>query len=56
MQEAVAKGLQLASRVDFFEKQRQEYAERRRVLLGAFEKLGMKYTFPEGSYFVLLVR
>ena len=33
-----------------------EYAERRDVLIKVFDELGMKYTLPQGSYFVLLVR
>lgn len=56
LQEAVAAGLDKAEESGFFELQRKEYTERRKVLTDAFDKLGLKYTFPEGSYFVLLVR
>ncbi|KAF6762355.1 pyridoxal phosphate-dependent transferase [Ephemerocybe angulata] len=38
----------------FFENQLSEYAERRKVLCDAFDEIGLKYTLPEGSYFVLL--
>lgn len=55
LQEAVAAGLEQAKERKFFEIQIEEYAERREVLVGAFERLGMKYILPEGSYFVLLV-
>ncbi|KDQ64893.1 hypothetical protein JAAARDRAFT_28546 [Jaapia argillacea MUCL 33604] len=54
LQEAAAAGLEQATERGFFEKQLAEYAERREVLCNAFERLGMKYTLPEGSYFVLL--
>ena len=33
-----------------------EYDERRLTLTDAFDKLGMKYSRPQGTYFVLLVR
>ena len=33
-----------------------EYDERRLTLTDAFDKLGMKYSRPHGTYFVLLVR
>jgi len=54
LQEAVAGGLEQAPGRNFFEVQRGEYQERRDVLLAAFDRLGMKYTLPQGSYFVLL--
>jgi len=54
MQEAVAGGLEQAPGRNFFEVQRNEYEERRNVLLAAFDRLGMKYTLPQGSYFALL--
>jgi kynurenine aminotransferase len=55
MQEAAAAGLEQANERGFFEKQRAEYAERRAVLIDAFERLGLKYTLPQGTYFALLV-
>jgi kynurenine aminotransferase len=55
LQEAAAAGLELARHNGFFEQQTKEYVERRDVLTKVFDKLGMKYTLPEGSYFLLLV-
>jgi len=55
MQEAVAAGLEQVTERKFFETQRAEYEERRAILCEAFDKLGLKYTLPEGSYFILLV-
>jgi len=54
MQEATAAGLEQAKERNFFETQLREYDERRQILLDAFEKLPMKYTFPGGTYFALL--
>ncbi|KAF9534179.1 pyridoxal phosphate-dependent transferase [Crepidotus variabilis] len=54
LQEATAAGLEQADKHQFFETQRAEYLERRSILCEAFDKLGLKYTLPEGSYFVLL--
>lgn len=55
LQEAAAAGLEQAKERGFFPKQNQEYEERRDLLVSYFDKLGMKYSLPEGSYFVLLV-
>ena len=55
MQEAVAAGLEQVLERGFVEKQRAEYIQRRQILADAFDKLGMRYTLPEGSYFLLLV-
>lgn len=55
LQEAVAAGLEVAQSQNFFNIQREEYAARRTILTDVFDKLGLKYTFPEGSYFILLV-
>ncbi|KAI0669109.1 PLP-dependent transferase [Trametes maxima] len=54
MQEAAAAGLERAHAHGFFEQQLREYEERRAVLLDAFERLGLEYTWTEGSYFALL--
>ncbi|PPQ99041.1 hypothetical protein CVT24_003601 [Panaeolus cyanescens] len=54
LQEAAAAGLEQAKERKFFETQREEYTERRKVLSDAFDELGLKYTQPEGSYFILL--
>lgn len=55
LQEAAAAGLEQAAERQFFEIQRKEYLERRAILCDAFDRLGLKYALPEGSYFVLLV-
>jgi len=54
LQEASALGLEQAKERKYFETQVREYDERRAVLVDAFERLGMKYTLPQGSYFILL--
>lgn len=54
LQEAAASGLEQAKNRKFFEIQRAEYEERRKILCDAFNDLGLKYTLPEGSYFILL--
>ncbi|KAF9055070.1 PLP-dependent transferase [Hymenopellis radicata] len=54
LQEAAAVGLEQVKDRQFFETQRKEYAERRAVLTEAFDKIGIKYTFPEGTYFTLM--
>ena len=56
LQEAAAAGLEQAKTHNFFPTQIKEYAERRDVLLKIFDDLGLKYTSPQGTYFVLLVR
>ena len=55
MQEAVAGGLELAPKYDFYTTQLREYTARRNILVKAFDDLGLKYSLPEGSYFILLV-
>ncbi|TFK76029.1 PLP-dependent transferase [Pluteus cervinus] len=54
LQEAAACGLEQAEERKFFETQRDEYAERRAILTNVFDELGMVYSMPEGTYFVLL--
>jgi len=54
LQEAVAAGLEQAEGRNFFHIQMKEYEERRNILISVFERLGLKYTMPEGSYFILL--
>jgi kynurenine aminotransferase len=56
LQEAAAAGLEQATERKFFQTQTKEYEERKDVLIEAFERLGLPYTVPEGSYFALLVR
>ncbi|KAJ6629116.1 pyridoxal phosphate-dependent transferase [Mycena sp. CBHHK59/15] len=54
LQEAAASGLEQAERRGYFANQRAEYTERRAILTDAFDRLGLTYTRPEGSYFILL--
>lgn len=54
MQEAVAAGLEQCRKRQFVETQCAEYVERRAILADAFDRLGARYTLPEGSYFMLL--
>jgi kynurenine aminotransferase len=54
MQEAVAIGLEKAAEHDFFPRQLVAYSERRDILTSYFDKLGLSYTKPEGSYFLLV--
>ncbi|KZT43032.1 PLP-dependent transferase [Sistotremastrum suecicum HHB10207 ss-3] len=54
LQEAAAAGLEQAPSRNFFPLQLQAYQERRDILLEGFDRLGMNYTHPEGSYFALL--
>lgn len=56
LQEAAAAGLEQATERGFFAKQCREYQERRDVLTATFDKLGLPYALPQGTYFVLLVR
>jgi kynurenine aminotransferase len=55
LQEATAAGLEQANERGFFETQIREYEERRDLFTSVFDRLGMKYTLPQGTYFVLLV-
>lgn len=54
MQEAVAIGLEKATEHKFFEEQVAAYQERRDVLCSYFDQIGLSYTKPEGSYFLLV--
>ncbi|KAJ7507671.1 pyridoxal phosphate-dependent transferase [Mycena galericulata] len=54
LQEAAAAGLEQAEQRGYFATQRAEYTERRAILTEAFDRLGLTYTLPEGSYFILL--
>ncbi|KAI5119902.1 hypothetical protein M0805_003706 [Coniferiporia weirii] len=54
LQEAAAAGLEQVVERKFFETQNREYEERRAILASAFDRLGLKYTLPQGSYFILL--
>jgi kynurenine aminotransferase len=54
LQEAAAVGLEQAVERQYFEQTVEEYTERRSVLISAFDKLGVRYTSPEGTYFALM--
>ncbi|KAJ7283772.1 1-aminocyclopropane-1-carboxylate synthase 1 [Mycena rebaudengoi] len=54
LQEAAAAGFEQAEKHGYFANQRAEYTARRKILTDTFDKLGLTYTLPEGSYFVLL--
>jgi kynurenine aminotransferase len=54
LQEAVAEGLEKATEKEFFADQIKAYQERRDVLCSYFEQLGLSFTLPQGSYFVLV--
>jgi kynurenine aminotransferase len=55
LQEAAACGLEQAEQRGYFKKQIEEYTERRDVLVKYFDELGLKYSLPYGSYFILVV-
>lgn len=55
LQEAAAAGLEQARERKFFEVSVKEYAERREVLASVFREIGLPFTLPEGTYFLLLV-
>ncbi|KAA1120076.1 hypothetical protein PGT21_037123 [Puccinia graminis f. sp. tritici] len=54
LQEALATGFEIAGKENFFETQRAQYLERRDLLLRFLDQLGLPYTVPDGSYFVLV--
>jgi kynurenine aminotransferase len=54
MQEAIAIGLENSNKEQFFEKQLEAYTERRDILTSYFDQLGLSYTKPDGSYFLLV--
>ncbi|KAH9940597.1 PLP-dependent transferase [Amylocystis lapponica] len=54
LQEAAAAGLEQVSSRKFLEQQVREYDERRKILTDCFDEIGIKYTKPEGTYFILL--
>ncbi|SPO41949.1 related to BNA3 - Arylformamidase [Pseudozyma flocculosa] len=53
-QEGAAIGLELAPSHRFFETQRADYEVRRAALRRALDPLGLPYTNPHGSYFILV--
>ena len=54
LQEAVAAALSSEGNGEvFFEANRQRYIEQRKVLCDALDAIGLPYSVPDGSYFVL---
>ncbi|KAJ1970846.1 arylformamidase [Dimargaris xerosporica] len=53
MQLAIANAFKMAHENDFFNTQRQEYWERRHHLCQSLDAIGLPYTIPDGSYFIL---
>ncbi|KAI9298576.1 PLP-dependent transferase [Neoconidiobolus thromboides FSU 785] len=54
IQEAIADSFEQAETNNFFNKQIEEYDERREYLMKALDKLKLSYVIPEGSYFILI--
>ena len=52
LQHAIVTGLNLPD--SYYAGLAQEYAERRDILLGYLDRTGLKYTQPQGAYFVML--
>ncbi|KAH8915007.1 aminotransferase [Atractiella rhizophila] len=52
--EAVAAGLEEGMKNGFFAEQVKEYEERLKIVSDGFDALGLPYTIPQGSYFILL--
>ncbi|KAI5477076.1 hypothetical protein MNV49_006875 [Pseudohyphozyma bogoriensis] len=53
-QEAAAIGVEKALENGFFETQVKEYEERKAALMEGLDVLGLPYTVPDGSYFILV--
>ncbi|KTB13443.1 putative kynurenine--oxoglutarate transaminase BNA3 [Nakaseomyces glabratus] len=54
LQEACAGSIDHALKIDYFPKMREEYRKKFEILTTAFDKLGLNYTQPEGTYFILV--
>lgn len=54
LQEATAIAFERAEAEGYYEKTCSEYLERRDVLQSTFDELGLPYTIPDGSYFILV--
>ncbi|SCU92659.1 LAFA_0F12046g1_1 [Lachancea sp. 'fantastica'] len=53
LQEACASSLETALENGYFEKMRQEYIRKFEIFTKVFDELGLPYTKPEGTYFVV---
>ena len=54
LQEAVAYALEEQGAHNFFPDQLAAYTERRDILCGIFDKLGLSYTKPQGAYYLMV--
>jgi kynurenine aminotransferase len=54
LQEATAVAFERADEHQYYETTRKEYLERMDTLTGIFDELGLPYTIPDGSYFLLV--
>ncbi|QLQ78468.1 hypothetical protein HG537_0A07150 [Torulaspora globosa] len=54
LQEAVANSINDALETNYFEQMRQEYTRKYEIFTKVFDELGLPYTVPEGSYFILV--
>ncbi|AET40697.1 pyridoxal phosphate-dependent aminotransferase Ecym_6319 [Eremothecium cymbalariae DBVPG len=51
---ACAHAIDIALNSDYFDRMRKDYIEKVEILTSVFEELGMPYTVPEGSYFIVV--
>lgn len=54
LQEAVANSINEALTTGYFPKMREEYIRKFEIFTGIFKELGLPYTVPEGTYFILV--
>ncbi|CAI4034360.1 hypothetical protein SMKI_10G1480 [Saccharomyces mikatae IFO 1815] len=54
LQEACANSIDDGLKIGYFEKMRQEYITKFKIFTSIFDELGLPYTAPEGTYFVLV--
>lgn len=54
IQEAVANSIEDALKGDYFESMRKDYIRKFDIFTSVFKELGLPYTVPEGSYFILV--
>lgn len=54
IQEAVANSIEDALKGDYFENMRQDYIRKFEIFTSVFKELGLPYTVPEGTYFILV--
>lgn len=54
LQQAVSEALVTANKNGYFQKTREEYAEKYKIFEKVFEELGLPYTVADGGYFLLV--